>query len=42
MVKEIAITYITHEEFKQRTHESRAVIRTGECTYAKCHFSKLA
>ncbi|MCL4155296.1 UNVERIFIED_CONTAM: hypothetical protein GTU68_012023 [Idotea baltica] len=30
---------ITHEEFKERTHESRAVIRTGECTpYANVIF----
>jgi len=37
--KPLSITYITHEEFKERTHESRAVIRTGECTpYANVIF----
>ncbi|WP_394252143.1 D-ribose pyranase [Vibrio profundi] len=37
--KRINITYISHEEFKQRTNESRAVIRTGECTpYANVIF----
>ncbi|WP_070971789.1 D-ribose pyranase [Vibrio sonorensis] len=30
--KEIPITYISHEAFKQRTASSKAVIRTGECT----------
>lgn len=37
--KPLSITYITHEEFKERTHESRAVIRSGECTpYANVIF----
>lgn len=37
--KTIAINYVSHEEFKQRTNESRAVIRTGECTpYANVIF----
>lgn len=37
--KRINVTYISHEAFKQRTNESRAVIRTGECTpYANVIF----
>ncbi|KXO13782.1 Ribose ABC transport system, high affinity permease RbsD [Moritella sp. JT01] len=37
--KIIAITYISHEAFKQRTHQSKAVVRTGECTpYANVIF----
>ncbi|WP_028116643.1 D-ribose pyranase [Ferrimonas senticii] len=28
----IAISYVSHEQFKVRTANSRAVIRTGECT----------
>ncbi|MBW3696157.1 D-ribose pyranase [Vibrio sp. T187] len=37
--KEIKITYVSHEDFKQRTNDSRAVIRTGECTpYANVIF----
>lgn len=28
----IALRYLSHEEFKQCTTESRAVIRSGECT----------
>ncbi|MGF1753930.1 D-ribose pyranase [Vibrio makurazakiensis] len=37
--KSINIAYISHEEFKQRTNDSRAVIRTGECTpYANVIF----
>ena len=37
--KTIAITYISHEAFKQRTHQSKAVVRTGECTpYANVIF----
>ncbi|ABZ75153.1 RbsD or FucU transport [Shewanella halifaxensis HAW-EB4] len=34
-----SIEYVSHEAFKQRTHNSRAVIRTGECTpYANVIF----
>ncbi|MCL1140317.1 D-ribose pyranase [Shewanella pneumatophori] len=34
-----SIEYISHEAFKLRTHNSRAVIRTGECTpYANVIF----
>lgn len=37
--KSIAINYLSHEEFKARTAESRAVVRTGECTpYANVIF----
>lgn len=37
--KKIAISYVSHEEFKARTHQSRAVVRTGECTpYANVIF----
>ena len=37
--KTIAVTYISHEAFKERTNDSRAVIRTGECTpYANVIF----
>lgn len=37
--KPIEVTYVSHEEFKQRTHNSRAVVRTGECTpYANVIF----
>lgn len=37
--KVIEIKYITHEEFKARTHNSKAVVRTGECTpYANVIF----
>ncbi|MEF1290857.1 D-ribose pyranase [Vibrio sp. M260118] len=37
--KQIAVTYVAHEEFKQRTFNSRAVVRTGECTpYANVIF----
>ncbi|WP_136487113.1 D-ribose pyranase [Vibrio sp. H11] len=37
--KSIAISYVSHEEFKARTHYSRAVVRTGECTpYANVIF----
>ena len=28
----IEVIYCSHEHFKQRTHESKAVIRTGECS----------
>ncbi|NRA52767.1 MAG: D-ribose pyranase [Gammaproteobacteria bacterium] len=35
----IVISYIDHEQFKQQTHASKAVIRTGECTpYANVIF----
>ena len=37
--KATTITYISHEEFKRRTHDSKAVVRTGECTpYANVIF----
>ncbi|WP_394143819.1 D-ribose pyranase [Vibrio atypicus] len=37
--KAITVTSITHEAFKARTHQSRAVVRTGECTpYANVIF----
>ena len=35
----IEITYISHQAFKVRTNESKAVVRTGECTpYANVIF----
>lgn len=35
--KTIAIQYLTHEQFKQRTGSSCAVVRTGEATpFANC------
>ena len=38
--KDIEIIYVSHEQFKQQTNNSRAVIRTGECTpYANIIFS---
>jgi D-ribose pyranase len=37
--KEISVSYIAHEEFKTRTRNSKAVVRTGECTpYANVIF----
>ena len=30
--KEIAVSYINHEQFKQDTTQAKAVVRTGECT----------
>lgn len=37
--KSIAISYISHEEFKVKTHQSKAIVRTGECTpYANVIF----
>lgn len=37
--KSISVTYVSHEEFKSRTANSRAVVRTGECTpYANVIF----
>ncbi len=37
--KSISITYVSHEAFKARTEQSRAVVRTGECTpYANVIF----
>ncbi|MFW8631925.1 D-ribose pyranase [Vibrio natriegens] len=37
--KTIEISYVSHEAFKARTEQSRAVIRTGECTpYANVIF----
>ncbi len=36
---EITISYISHENLKKRTHNSKAVIRSGECTpYANVIF----
>ena len=35
----ISFDYVSHDEFKQMTHLSRAVVRTGECTpYANVIF----
>ncbi len=28
----IKITYVSHEEFKRQTRDSKAVVRTGECS----------
>lgn len=37
--KPIHFDYVLHEEFKQMTHASKAVVRTGECTpYANVIF----
>ncbi|MDW1878085.1 RbsD/FucU domain-containing protein, partial [Vibrio sp. Vb1026] len=37
--KSIEIKYVSHEAFKARTEQSRAVVRTGECTpYANVIF----
>ncbi|MDO6708377.1 D-ribose pyranase [Photobacterium sp. 1_MG-2023] len=37
--REISVTYLSHDVFKQRTYNSRAVVRTGECTpYANVIF----
>lgn len=37
--KAINIEYVSHEAFKARTEQSRAVVRTGECTpYANVIF----
>ncbi len=37
--KSIAISYISHQEFKMKTHNSKAIIRTGEFTpYANVIF----
>ncbi|NRB69293.1 MAG: D-ribose pyranase [Vibrio sp.] len=37
--KTISVVYVPHEEFKTRTQQSRAVVRTGECTpYANVIF----
>ena len=37
--KPITINYVSHEDFKVRTSQSRAVVRTGECTpYANVIF----
>lgn len=30
--RDIAVSYVSHGEFKQRNRHSRAVVRTGECT----------
>lgn len=29
---DVAVEYVPHEEFKKKTEQSKAVIRTGECT----------
>lgn len=35
----ITLTYLSHEAFKERTRNSKAVVRTGECTpYANVIF----
>lgn len=37
--KEISVSYVSHEDFKTKTLDSRAVVRTGECTpYANVIF----
>jgi D-ribose pyranase len=37
--KKITLSYLSHQEFKERTYHSRAVVRTGECTpYANVIF----
>ncbi len=37
--KPLTISYISHEKFKAKTHQSKAIIRTGECTpYANIIF----
>jgi D-ribose pyranase len=37
--REITVSYISHEDFKTRTGNSKAVVRTGECTpYANVIF----
>ncbi len=37
--KPVSFEYVSHEEFKQLTHSSKAVVRTGECTpYANVIF----
>ncbi|MGF1749316.1 MULTISPECIES: D-ribose pyranase [Vibrio] len=37
--KTISVTYVSHEEFKVRTQDSKAIVRTGECTpYANVIF----
>ncbi|MUL16436.1 D-ribose pyranase [Aliivibrio fischeri] len=37
--KSITVSYIPHEEFKIHTRESKAIVRTGECTpYANVIF----
>ncbi len=37
--RDITLTYISHEAFKVRTEQSKAVVRTGECTpYANVIF----
>lgn len=39
MGRETKVTYVSHDEFKRCTAQSRAVIRTGECTpYANVIF----
>lgn len=30
--KDIALSYLSHEQFKQDTTQAKAVVRTGECT----------
>lgn len=39
LFKEISVTYISHEAFKKRTCNSKAIVRTGECSpYANVIF----
>ena len=32
MVGKTPVEYVSHEEFKKKSHESKALIRTGQCT----------
>ena len=32
LLKDIPITYVSHEDFKKQTISAKAVIRTGECS----------
>ena len=37
--KPIVVSYVPHEAFKVQTHQSKAIVRTGECTpYANVIF----
>ncbi|MBV7315400.1 D-ribose pyranase [Shewanella sp. NIFS-20-20] len=38
--RQIEVVYISHDAFKQQSHHSRAIVRSGECTpYANVIFS---
>lgn len=38
--RQIDITYISHDAFKRQSHNSRAIVRSGECSpYANVIFS---